>query len=107
MPSKNGRTPGPAGEGKGASILSISKSFFKCRDNLANCTVCTVLLLPEPWKARRVGLTLPLDPARVLGVDEVVIYVVLVASLEAIICCVLWLGFKEINEPAQYAEDFG
>jgi hypothetical protein len=66
-------------------MLSISKSFLKCFVNLANCTVWTVLLLPEPWKARSVGLTLLPDPREGRGVDEVVIYVLLVAPLEAAI----------------------
>jgi hypothetical protein len=42
------------------SKLSISKYGLISRVSRANCTVCTVALLPEPWKASRVGLTGPL-----------------------------------------------
>lgn len=37
-------------------MLSISKYGLSPLINRASCTVCTVALLPEPWKARSVGL---------------------------------------------------
>ena len=40
-------------------ILSTSKCGRRKRINRASWTVCTVALLPEPWKARRVGFTVP------------------------------------------------
>lgn len=55
QPSKKGRIPGPAGEGKGASRLSTVKWSFKMRFRRASCTVWIVALLPEPWKAISVG----------------------------------------------------
>lgn len=39
------------------SKLSTSNSDFIILISRANCTVCTVELLPEPWKARSVGFT--------------------------------------------------
>jgi hypothetical protein len=40
--------------------LSISKCGLRKRVRRASWTVCTVALLPEPWKASKVGLTGPL-----------------------------------------------
>lgn len=48
---EGGRTHSP-------SRLSIVQYGFSTRFRRANCTVWIVALLPEPWKARRVGLTL-------------------------------------------------
>ena len=43
------------------SKLSTSNWSLITLIKRANCTVCMVALLPEPWKASRVGLTGPLD----------------------------------------------
>lgn len=48
--------PGPAGEGKGASRDSMVKWSLRTRLRRASWTVWIVALLPEPWKARSVGL---------------------------------------------------
>jgi len=44
-------------DGYAPSMLSTSNSDLITLISRANCTVCTVELLPEPWKARSVGLT--------------------------------------------------
>jgi hypothetical protein len=53
-----GCAPGERGEAVPCK-LSISKYGLRKRDNRANCTVCTVALLPEPWNASKVGFTGP------------------------------------------------
>lgn len=56
QPSKKGRIPGPAGEGKGASRETMLKWGLMSRVRRASWMVWMVALEPEPWKARSVGL---------------------------------------------------
>lgn len=57
------------------SRLSTLKYGLINRISRASCTVCMVALLPEPWKARSVGLMVELEEVPtggVLGVMYVV-----------------------------------
>jgi hypothetical protein len=56
------------------SRLSTSKRSLITLINLASWIVCTVALLPEPWKASNVGFTSPPQPA-ILGIVLGVMYV--------------------------------
>jgi hypothetical protein len=62
--------------------LSISKWGFRNRDKRANCTVCTVALLPEPWNASIVGFTGPVFErfGASLGVMYVGVWLVVIVS---------------------------
>lgn len=81
------------------SRLSTSKWSLITLISLASWIVCTVALLPEPWKASSVGFTGPPMPAS-LGAMLGVMYVLFSVCAAILARCGLGCGSKTLeNSP--------